>query len=447
MSRAAQRERIIVRGNAGRFNLLWTVGLALAVVGGALFAFSLFSGQSERAWHLFHVNWVYFTGLTGGSMALVAANKLANAKWSGVIVRFSAAHVFFSVVSLIGLILIFTVGYHSIYGHMYEQLHSLPHAKAVWLSKPFMFGRLLVGLTALFWVGWKMIRADMVGDMFLARNTVGADRKARYEAATQGFDGSEAAIAEQRASTNRFAAIYVVLYALVFTMIGFDGIQALQPHWFSNLLGGWYFMGSFLGAHTVLALLMQHSRRHLGLADLVTPKQRHDLGKMIFGFTIFWAYLMWSQFLVIWYGNIPEETGFVFQRLWGEWMPVARIVFIGMFLLPFWGLLFIAAKKSPLVLGLFALVSVVSLWIERYLLVLPSITAGSGPLFGLPELGPTLLLLGLFLFCYALFGRTYPMVSPRLAEIAADYEALHGGHGADHGHEDTGLEHPKGAHA
>src|SRR5690606_30690387 len=140
---------------------------------------------------------------------------------------------------------------------------------------------------------------------------------------------------------------------------------------------------------------------------------------------IFWAYLMWSQFLVIWYGNIPEETGFVFQRLWGEWMPVARIVFIGMFLLPFWGLLFIAAKKSPLVLGLFALVSASSLWLERYLLVLPSITAGSGPIFGLPELGPTLLMLGLFLFCYAWFGRTYPMVSPRLAQIAADYEALH----------------------
>ncbi len=439
MSRAAQRERIIVRGNAGRFNLLWTVGLVLAVVGAAIFALSLFSGDSQRAWHLFHVNWIYFTGLAGGSLALVAANKLSNAKWSGFIVRFAAAHVFFAVVSLVGLILIFTVGYQPIYGHMYEQLHSLPHGKAVWLSKPFMFGRLLVGIVALFWVGWKMIRSDMVGDMFLARNTVGADRKARYEAATREFDGSDAAIEGQRASTNRFAAGYVVLYALVLTMIGFDGIQALQPHWFSNLLGGWYFMGSFLGAHTVLALLMIYTSRHLGIADLVTPKQRHDLGKLCFGFTIFWAYLMWSQFLVIWYGNIPEETGFVFQRLWGEWMPVARLVFIGMFLLPFWGLLFIAAKKSPLVLGLFCLVSTSSLWLERYLLVLPSITAGSGPIFGLPELGPTLLMLGLFLFCYAWFGRTYPMVSPRLAQIAAEHEARHGGHGAHdeddaHGH-------------
>ncbi len=61
---------------------------------------------------------------------------------------------------------------------------------------------------------------------------------------------------------------------------------------------------------------------HLGISDLVSPKQRHDLGKLCFGFTVFWTYLMWAQFLVIWYGNLPEETGFVFSRLWGSWLPV-----------------------------------------------------------------------------------------------------------------------------
>ena len=65
---------------------------------------------------------------------------------------------------------------------------------------------------------------------------------------------------------------------------------------------------------------------HLGIADLVSPKQRHDLGKLCFGFTVFWTYLMWAQFLVIWYGNLPEETGFVFARLWGAWLPVGRAV-------------------------------------------------------------------------------------------------------------------------
>jgi len=78
---------------------------------------------------------------------------------------------------------------------------------------------------------------------------------------------------------------------------------------------------------------------HLGVTDLVSPKQRHDLGKLCFGFTVFWTYLMWAQFLVIWYGNLPEETGFVFARLWGPWLPVGKAVFIGMFLVPFFGLL------------------------------------------------------------------------------------------------------------
>ncbi|HEU4954816.1 MAG TPA: hypothetical protein VFT28_09600, partial [Gemmatimonadales bacterium] len=161
------------------------------------------------------------------------------------------------------------------------------------------------------------------------------------------------------------------------------------------------------------------------ITDLVSPKQRHDLGKLCFGFTIFWTYLMWAQFLVIWYGNMPEETGFVFSRLWGSWLPVGTAVGIGMFIVPFFGLLGVAPKKVRATMGFFALVSLVALWLERYLLVLPSVSALPGPVFERPELGPTLLFLGLYLVAYALFGRTFPMVSPRLAEITLDRERAH----------------------
>src|SRR5207248_4013074 len=109
-----------------------------------------------------HVNWLFFTGLTGGSLAFVAVQKVAHAKWSGVIIRFSEATVFFAVISLLGLIAIFTVGYEPIYGHMQEQLHTLSPGKALWLSRPFMFGRLLLGLLALFGLGWSLVRADLV---------------------------------------------------------------------------------------------------------------------------------------------------------------------------------------------------------------------------------------------------------------------------------------------
>jgi len=153
---------------------------------------------------------------------------------------------------------------------------------------------------------------------------------------------------------------------------------------------------------------------------------------------------MWAQFLVIWYGNLPEETGFVFARLWGPWMPIGRAVLIGMFVIPFWGLLFVAMKKSPFMLGLFSVISLVSLWLERYLLVLPSVTKESGPVFGLSELGPTAMFLGLFLLCYWAFTQRFPMVSPRLAEITLWKEAEHG-HESEFEHDEKAKDyaHPK----
>jgi hypothetical protein len=146
---------------------------------------------------------------------------------------------------------------------------------------------------------------------------------------------------------------------------------------------------------------------------------------------------MWAQFLVIWYGNLPEETGFVFARLWGEWRPVGTAVGIGMFIIPFFGLLGVAPKKVRVTLGFFALVSLVSLWLERYLLVLPSVSPLPGPVFKVPEAGATFLFLGLYLLCYALFARTFPMVSPRLAELTLNHERGHAVLAAEFEHEES----------
>ena len=420
------QHRLITRSLGARYGVFLGLGGVLIAVGILLFVLALTGGQEHRAWQAFQVNWLYFTGLTLGSLALNAVYKIGKANWTGVIIRFSQATVFFGAVSLLGCALIFTLGYEAIYGSMEEQVHGMPHGKAVWLSHGFMAGRLLIGLAVLFTVGWLLVRADLLRDMVIVRQDVGEARRPLYDQWTAGHDSSPAGEAASEARTQRLAPLYVVLFAIVATLVAFDGIMALQPHWFSNLLGGFYFMGSFLGGHMLLALLMLYGRRHLGIADLISAKQRHDLGKMCFGFTVFWTYLMWSQFLVIWYGNLPEETGFVFARLWGPWLPVGRWVFLGMFLIPFWGLLFVAAKKSPFVLGLIATVSLTALWLERYLLVTPSVTQAEGPVFGTPEAGPLLAFLGAFLFCYALFARMFPMVSPRLATITLTEERRRG---------------------
>jgi hypothetical protein len=432
------RERLLQQSVAGRYDLFIGVGAGLAILGAIFFIQALLASpaSADRAWQVFHVNWIYFTGLSTGGVAFAAVQKVSNAKWSGMIIRFSEALVAFLPVSLLGLVLIFTAGYPSIYGPMQGAMHELQHGKTVWLSHGFMFARLGLGLLALTIVGWKLVWADMKPDMLAVQRVTADERRLRYERWTSGYDASSSGAIANEERIHRLAPGYTVLYAYVLTLVAFDGIMALQPHWFSNLLGGFIFMGAFLSAHMLLALLMIHGGAHLGVKDLISPKQRHDLGKLCFGFTVFWTYLMWAQFLVIWYGNLPEETGFVFARLWGHWLPIGVAVGWGMFLIPFFGLLGVKPKKVRASLGFFATISLVALWLERYLLVLPSVSVLPGPAFGIPEAGPTLLYLGLFLLCYALFGRTFPMISPRLAEITLDRERGHAFVGAEFDHEE-----------
>jgi hypothetical protein len=421
------RERLAQRAVAGRYDLFMGVGAGLAILGLYWFIQSLLAGPAlaDRAWQLFHVNWIYFTCLAAGGVAFAAVQKITNAKWSGMIIRFAEASVAFLPISLLGFVLIFTAGYESIYGPMVGELHELQHSKAVWLSHDFMFARLGLGLLALTIVGWKLVRADLIPDLYAVKSAVTDERRLRFERWAARYDQTSATVVQHEGRIRRLAPIYAVLYVYVLTLVAFDTIMALQPHWFSNLLGGFIFMGAFLGAHMLLALLMIYGAAHLGVTDLVSPKQRHDLGKLCFGFSVFWTYLMWAQFLVIWYGNLPEETGFVFARLWGHWLPIGVAVLWGMFIIPFFGLLGVKPKKSRVTLGFFATVSLVALWLERYLLVMPSVTALPGPELGVPEVGPTLAFAGLFLLSYALFGRSFPMLSPRLAEITLDHERGH----------------------
>src|SRR3989449_5252958 len=149
-------------------------------------------------------------------------------------------------------------------------------------------------------------------------------------------------------------------------------------------------MGSCLAALMALAVGAVLLRRAMRLGDLISPRQLHDLGKVCFGFTVFWGYLMWAQFLVIWYGNLPEETYFIFYRLIGPWKPVGVAVFFLVLVVPFVGLLGGKPKKSPPILLAFAVTSLVGIWLERYLEIVPSINARAGPALCVPEDGATL---------------------------------------------------------
>ena len=188
------RQRLVEASLAGRYDIHLGVGLGLALLGLVLFPLALRGEGAARAWQMFHVNWIYFTGITGGSIAFAAVHKTVNARWSGMVIRFAEAVVAFAPVSLLGCVLVFTVGYPYIYGHMQEQLPALSHGKQVWLSHGAMFARVFIGLLVLYWLGWKLIRTDLVPDVFAAKGLATGGRRAMFERWTRKFDGSEGAI-------------------------------------------------------------------------------------------------------------------------------------------------------------------------------------------------------------------------------------------------------------
>jgi hypothetical protein len=221
----------------------------------------------------------------------------------------------------------------------------------------------------------------------------------------------------------REAAFVVLAFAFGYSLLAFDLVMSLAHKWVSSLFGVFYFMGSFLGALMLLAVFGIAMRSMMGLGEIYSRRQQHDLGKLCFGFTVFWAYLMWSQFLVIWYGNLPDETYFIFYRLVGVWKPVGVAVFLMVFLIPFIGLLGVKPKKFTFTMVGFATISLVGIWLERYLEVVPSINQGRGPAIGLPEVGVTLFFGGLFLLAWSWFAGRFPIISPRLAADALEREA------------------------
>jgi hypothetical protein len=412
MTAAEQRLEVYKRGLNPPTQGLIMAGVALAVIGLVLFVMLVMGDDPGRAWRMFHVNFLFFTGFSVGAIIFAATQKIAKGHWSGPIVRFAEATVAFLPISLVCFLVLF-LGKH----YLFPWIEHPTPARGNWLTLSWVFWRDLFALLAVFGVAIAFVFNDMKPDLYELREHVNGWRRRLYDRFVGDYDGSPEALAKVEHRVYWLAPTLCILYAYTFTILGFDLIMSLAPYWLSNLFGAFFFMGAFLTGLTMLAMLMVYWRKHLSLQEVIDVHDFHDLGKLIFGFSIFWAYLMFSQFLVIWFGNLPEETSFPFYRLWGEWRPLAITVGVMVFLIPFWGLIWVKAKITPFTFTLFAAISFIGVWLERYLLVQPSLTE-HGPAFGLPEFGITLGFVGMFLLAYGLFARTFPMLSPRLSAKA-----------------------------
>ncbi len=229
----------------------------------------------------------------------------------------------------------------------------------------------------------------------------------------------------------------ILSYALCYTLLAMDMIMSLSPEWVSTMFPAYFSWGGFLSAISLLTIICLVLRNSRELSGEITVSRRHDLGKMIFAFSIFWMYLFWSQYFVIWYGNMPEETGFVAARLGSQFLqdtwymtgfwervaePYARITlsaWVLLWVIPFWVLLGASPKKTPAILGTVAAGSVIGFWLERYILVTPSLVAPADVLAGAPvtpfstiELGIGLGFPGIFFLCFFAFALVFPGALP-----------------------------------
>lgn len=189
------------------------------------------------------------------------------------------------------------------------------------------------------------------------------------------------------ARNTRLSALYLAVYAVTFSLAGADWLMALEPLWFSTIWGIYQFAGMIQAAFAVIVILgVTLSRPGRPLDGVFRTEHLHDLGKLILGFSCFWAYIWFSQYMLIWYSNIPEETSYFMTRTHGPWGPVVLSSIAINWLIPFFVLLPRPAKRSASVMVRVAVVVLIGRWIDLSLMVFPSTLVGEPPVIGLWEL-------------------------------------------------------------
>ena len=304
------------------------VCLAAAVVGLATLLLASVAGPRAAALSSLAASWVYFAGLAAGGVALSAASRLAQGRFvePALPLAESPAAFFPAALALLAVVLL----------GARQWMPEVAHARILPL-----LGRDFAATIALF----------ASGGWFLRR------------AADERWRGHRSAVA---------AVIYLLVFPLALSVWAIDLVMALTDSAPSGIVPVQAFMAAFLSGVAWTTLLS--ARRHLD------PVVRLDLGRLLYGFSAFWAYLVWCSFLPVWYANLPEEVGEVLARVEGGWAALSWGVIAATFVVPFVVLLPEAAKRNRIVVGLGATSVLVGLYAERILLVVrPSVTQG-GPI-------------------------------------------------------------------
>jgi hypothetical protein len=296
----------------------WTkISAALMVLGGAGAAAGLATNPRQLGYS-YLLAFMFFLSLSLGGLFLVMLHHLFDASWS-VSVRRVAEHLAFLAVALAVLFIPLAL----LAPRVYPWLDPLAagqelKSKAAWLNAPFFHARAAVYFAVWIVLAWRLRHWSLKQD--------------------------ETGAAECTYRMRKLSAAGIFLFAVTLTLAAIDWMKSLQPHWFSTMYGVYYFAGSVWVTVAVVYLLAAWLKKAGPLQELVQPRRLHDLGVLLFAFTVFYAYIHFSQYLIIWNANLPEETYWYVQREQGYWWGCGLVLVFGHFLLPFLLLLRIDAK-------------------------------------------------------------------------------------------------------
>jgi hypothetical protein len=400
------------------------VGLCgiLIAIGAVAFLAGIFGDDPATAWRAFHVNFLYFGTMSQGALCLACALVIIGARWAGPIRHVAEGLSAWVPISFVLFLVDNWFGREYIHTNW---IHGAPPGKEAWLS----FGRVFTTDTAVLLVG-VLLTLTFLRTSFRPALAGAADRATRAKGMFQSWTANwKGDAAEWEASQQRMkwlAPVICLVYAFGYTVVAYDQVMSLNPTWFSNIFG-WYFLwGGFLSGIAATALVCVLLRATAPGWDVeITSSRMHDLGKMIFAFSIFWMYLFFAQYIVIWYGNLPEETQFFQARLGSQFLQdswyvvwayfdepyvkLALVAWVGCWVTPFWVLLGQRPKKTPAILGGVAAIVLLGFWLERNALVWPSLVPKNGSAWAGPiQFGIALGFLGGFALTFLVFSRVFP---------------------------------------
>lgn len=215
----------------------------------------------------------------------------------------------------------------------------------------------------------------------------------------------------------------IIAFSFATSFAAFDWMMSLAPMWFSTMFGVYIFTGGILSAHCAIALLTYVLQSKGAMRDEVTIEHYHDLGKLIFGFVCFWGYISFSQYMLIWYANIPEETHWFYERSHNGWGTVSAILIVAHWALPFAAIMSRHVRRRPMLVAIISAYILVMHYIDLYWVIMPEAGMGVGGAAGIAGavlcvVGMVALMLGLIL---RVAGATklMPVRDPRLEESLA----------------------------